>query len=320
LAGLTSVVAAFVGVALSTAAAQVPGRTITIIVPFTPGNNTVDILARLIGEELKPRLGLPVVVENKPGASGTIGTQLAARAAPDGRTLLMTTAPFTQSVGLFKSLPYHPIKSFAPIIQVSEVSIALAVHPSVPATSAQAFIDYVKARPGQVNYSSPGRGTPHHLTMELFRLAAGIDIKHVPARGSAPAIQDLVGGHVSAMFLPVPVTLPLAQAGQVRLLAVASKDRLSVVPSVPTLSEQGIAGVEAGIWHGLLAPAGTPREIVTRYNTAVNEILRSPQIAESLAKQEVTVVGGTPDRFGEFIANDMAKWLKVVKQAGIIAD
>jgi tripartite-type tricarboxylate transporter receptor subunit TctC len=265
-------------------------------------------------------LGLPVVVENKPGASGTIGTQLAARAAPDGRTLLMTTAPFTQSVGLFKSLPYHPIKSFAPIIQVSEVSIALAVHPSVPATSAQAFIDYVKARPGQVNYSSPGRGTPHHLTMELFRLAAGLDIKHVPARGSAPAVQDLVGGHVSAMFLPVPVTLPLAQAGQVRLLAVASKDRLSVAPSVPTLSEQGIPGVEAGIWHGLLAPAGTPREIVARYNAAVNEILRSPQIAESLAKQEVTVVGGTPDRFGEFIANDMAKWLKVVKQAGIIAD
>lgn len=313
-------VVAFIAAAMTIAAAQMPGRAITIIVPYTPGNNTVDILARLIGDELKQRLGLPVVVENKPGASGTIGTQMAARAAPDGRTLLMTTAPFTQSVGLLKSMPYHPVKSFTPLIQVSEVSIALAVHPSVPATSTQAFIDYVKARPGQVNYGSPGQGTPHHLTMELFKLATGIDVMPITARGAAPAMQDLVGGHVSAMFLPVPVALPLARANQVRLLALASKERLSLAPDVPTLAEQGVLGVEAGIWHGLLAPAGTPPEIVARYNAAVNEILRSPQIVETLTKQGITIVGGTPERFGEFIANDMAKWLKVVKAAGIVAD
>ena len=232
----------------------------------------------------------------------------------------MTTAPFTQSVALLKSVPYDPVKSFAPLIQVSEVSIALAVHPSVPATSTQAFIDYVKARPGQVNYGSPGQGTPHHLTMELFKLATGIDVMPITARGAAPAMQDLVGGHVSAMFLPVPVALPLARANQVRLLAVASKERLSLAPDVPTLAEQGVLGVEAGIWHGLLAPAGTPPEIVARYNAAVNEILRSPQIVETLTKQGITIVGGTPERFGEFIANDMAKWLKVVKAAGIVAD
>jgi tripartite-type tricarboxylate transporter receptor subunit TctC len=318
-AKLTSVVA-LVSLALTAATAQVPGRAITIIVPYTPGNNTVDILARMIGEELKQRLGFPVVVENKPGASGTTGTQMAARAPADGRTLLMTTATFTQSVGLFKNLPYHPIKSFAPIIQTSEVSTALAVHPSIPATSAQAFIDYVKSRPGQINYSSPGYGTPHHLTMELFKLATGIDIRHVPARGSAPAIQDLVGGHVGAMFLPVPVTLPLVQANQVRLLAVASKERLSFAPNVPTLAEQGVANVETGIWHGLFAPAGTPSAIVVQYNAAVNDILRSPHIVESLAKQGITIVGGSAEHFGAFIASDMARWLKVVKQAGIVAE
>jgi tripartite-type tricarboxylate transporter receptor subunit TctC len=187
-------------------------------------------------------------------------------------------------------------------------------------TSARAFIDYVKARPGQVNYSSPGHGTPHHLTMELFKLASKIDIRHVPARGSAPAVQDLIGGHVGAMFLPVVVALPLLEANQIRLLGVASRERLGLAPNVPTLAEQGVTGAEASIWHGLLAPAGTPREIVTRYNATVNEVLRSPQIAESLTKQGIVAVGGTPEVFGDLIANDMAKWLRVVKEAGIIAE
>ena len=304
----------------SSAAAQQPGRLITIIVPYTPGNNTPDILARMIGQELQRLWGQAVVIENKPGASGNIGTQAAAHAVPDGHTLLMVTPAFAQNVGLFKNLPYDPVKSFAPIIQVAEVFIALAVHPSVPASSTREFIGHVKARPGRLNYSSPGHGSPHHLSMELFKLVTRIDIKHVPYRGTAPALQDLVGGHVDAMFLPLPVSLPLARENKIRLLAVASQERVSSAPDVPTLPEQGVTGVDIDIWLGLLAPAGTPREIVTRYNAAVNGILRSPQIAEKLANQGIHAVGGTPERFGELIEKEKAKWLKVVKEAGITAE
>ena len=316
-ARLAAAVLVALAIASSDAAAQQAARTITIVVPFTPGTGP-DILARLIGEEIQQRWGQPVVVENKPGASGNIGTQAVARAAPDGHTLLMTTTPFTQNIGLFKSVPYDPLKSFDPVVLIAEGFIALAVHPSVPATSAQAFLEFVKARPGQVNYSSPGRGTPHHLAMELLKLAARVDLKHVPYRGSAPAIQDLVGGHVSAMFIPVHVGLPLANGNQIRLLAVASKERVSVAPEVPTLIEQGVTGVEIDFWvGGLLVPAGTPREVVARYNSVVNEILQAPGIAGKLTQQGFVMVGGTPERFGELIARDLAKWLKVVNEAGI---
>ena len=211
--------------------------------------------------------------------------------------LMLTTSPFTQNVSLFKSVPYDPVADFAPIIQLVDGFMALAVHPSVPATSAQDFVDYVKARPGELNYASPGRGTPHHLAMELFKLATGTDLKHVPYRGSAPAVQDLVGGHVSAMFIPVHVGLPLAKDNQIRLLAVAYKQRVSVAPEVPTLPEQGIKGVDIDFWLGMLAPAATPREIVARYNTVLNEILRSPQIVEKLTTQGFVGVGGTRGRF-----------------------
>jgi tripartite-type tricarboxylate transporter receptor subunit TctC len=315
---LRFVLAAFAAIAigLSSAGAQQPGRAITIIVPYTPGTGP-DILARVLGEELQQRWGQPVVVENKPGASGNIGTQVVARAAADGHTLLLTTSPFTQNISLFKSVPYDPVADFAPIIQLVEGFMALAVHPSVPATSAQGFVDYVKARPGQVDYASPGRGTPHHLSMELFKLASGTDVKHVPYRGSAPAVQDLVGGHISAMFIPVHVGLPLAKDKQIRLLAVAYKQRVSVAPEVPTLPEQGINGVDLDFWLGMLAPAGTPRETVTRYNTVLNEILRSPPIVEKLTTQGFVSVGGTADDFGALVAKDLAKWRKVVKEAGI---
>jgi tripartite-type tricarboxylate transporter receptor subunit TctC len=300
-------------------AAQVAGRTITIVVPFTPGTGA-DILARVVGEEIAQRWGQPVIVDNKPGASGTIGNQLVARAPPDGHTLLMAPPSFAQNVGLLKSIPYDPVKSFAPIIQVAEGYNALVVHPSVSATSTQAFIDYVKARPGQVNYGSPGHGTPHHLSMELFKLATRIDVKHIPARGSAPAVQDLVGGHVNAMFLPIHVSLPLAKANQVRLLGVAARERVKVAPDVPTLAEQGFTAVEFDFWYGMLAPAATPRETVARYNAVVNEILRSPRVAEKLAGQGLVAVGGTPERLGQLVAGEVAKWLRVVKEAGIAAD
>jgi tripartite-type tricarboxylate transporter receptor subunit TctC len=316
-------VLAFAALALGLGAtavqAQAPGRTITIIVPFTAGAGP-DILARTIGEELSQRWNQSVVVDNKPGASGNIGAQLASRAAPDGQTLLMTTNPFSANPSLFKTVPYDPIKSFTPIVFVGTGALALALHPSVPATDTKTFIEYLKARPGQVNYGSPGIGTPHHLAMELFRLTTKTDLKHVPYRGSAGATQDLLGGHVTAAFQAVHVILPMAKENQVRLLAAASKERVRVAPDLPTLHEQGLTGFEVDLWYAILAPANTPPAIVSRYNTTINEILKTPAVVEKLAKQGLTVAGGTPERLAEFLAADIAKWQKVVKEAGISAE
>jgi tripartite-type tricarboxylate transporter receptor subunit TctC len=311
-------VIAIIAVSLGSATAQVPGRAITITVPYTPGSGP-DILARTIGEELQQRWSQPVIIENKPGASGNVGTQSVARAAPDGHTLLMVSNPFTANISLFKSVPYDPVQSFAPIIEVATGSLALAVHPSVPAHSIKEFIEYVKARPGELNYSSPGVGVPHHLAMELLKSVAKLDMKHVPYRGSAGATQDLLGGHVSAAFQAVHVALVLMQSNQLRLLGVASKERSSIAPELPTLVEQGLP-VEVDLWYGVFAPAGTPTTIVARYNKEISEIIGAPQIGEKLAKQGLTVVGGTPDQLAEFIAQDILKWQRVIKKAGIIAE
>jgi tripartite-type tricarboxylate transporter receptor subunit TctC len=300
------------------ASAQPAGRAITIVVPVTPGTGQ-DILARILGEEFQRRLGQPVVVDNRPGASGTIGTQFVSRAAPDGLTLLMTSTPFTQNIALFKNVPYDPVTSFAPIIECALGVMALAVHPSVPAKTTQEFIDYAKARPGELNYSSPGRGTPHHLAMELFKLATKIDVRHIPYKGTAGAVQDLVGGHVSAMFVPIHVGLPLARANQIRLLAVAEHARVPIAPEVPTLDEQGLP-IDIDLWFGMLAPAATPKEVVARYNKLTDEILHAPAVAEKLAQQGLTVIGGPPERFAELIAKDLTKWGEVIKAAGITAD
>jgi tripartite-type tricarboxylate transporter receptor subunit TctC len=312
-----TLVIAITAVSLGSAAAQVPGRAITIVVPYSPGTGP-DTLARIVGEELQQRWNQPVVIENKPGASGNVGTQSVARAVPDGHTLLIVSNPFTANISLFKSVPYDPVKSFAPVIEVATGSLALAVHPSVPAHSIKEFIEYVKARPGELNYSSPGVGVPHHLAMELFKYVAKVDMKHVPYRGSAGATQDLLGGHVSAAFQAVHVALPLMQSNQLRLLAIASKERTSIAPELPTLVEQGVP-VEVDLWYGILAPAGTPTPIVARYNKEINEI-GTPQIGEKLAKQGLTVLGGSPERLAGFIAQDILKWQRVVKEAGIIAE
>jgi tripartite-type tricarboxylate transporter receptor subunit TctC len=309
---------AVIAISIGGAAAQAAGRTITIVVPYTPGSGP-DILARTIAEELQRRWSQAVVVENKPGATGNIGTQSVARAAPDGHTLLMTANPFTVSVSLFKSVPYDPVKSFAPIIKVATGLLGLAVHPSVPAHSTKEFVEYLGARPGLVNYSSPGVGTPHHLAMELFKLTAGVDMRHVPYLGGAGATQDLVGGHVSASFQAVHGALPLMRSSQLRLLAVASRERASVVPQLPTLIEEGLE-VEVDLWFGVFAPAGPPPAIVERYNKEINEILRMPQIVKKFAKQGLTVVGGTPERLSEFIAQDIVKWQTLIRAAGITSE
>jgi tripartite-type tricarboxylate transporter receptor subunit TctC len=299
--------------------AQVAGRPITIIVPYSPGTG-IDILARALGAELSQKWGQPVVADNKTGASGNIGTGIAARAEPDGNTLLMMAKVFVVNPSLFKSVPYDPIASFTPIIKLATGSIVLAVHPSVPANSVQEFIQYAKSKPGQINYGSPGFGTPHHLAMELFKQATHTNLTHVPYRGTAGVMNDIIGNHVSAMFVPTHVALPLAEAKEIRILGVASDKRVAAAPNVPTLIERGLPGFEVDLWFGLLAPAGTPPDVITRYNAVLNEFLRAPKMIAELGKQGLVSAGGPPEVLRDLIANDLAKWHKIIRDASITAD
>ena len=303
----------------STNAQGLSSHAITIVVPYSPGTGP-DVMARNIGEELQKRWNQTIVIDNKAGASGNIGTQIAARAAPDGHTLLMTSNNFTTTVSLFNNVPYDPIKSFEPIIGLGAGSLALCVHPSVPVNNVKEFIAYTRLHQGELNYGSPGIGGPHHLAMELLKQVTHIDIRHVPYRGSAGATQDIVGGHVTGGFLSLSIAAPLARNNSLRILGVASKERVPTAPELPTLAEQGVEGVEAELWFGLLAPAGTPREIIVRYNEAINEIVREPHVIELAARQSIEVRGGTPQQLAEFLAQDIKTWRKVVKEAGIKAE
>lgn len=293
-------------------------RPITFVVPFTPGSGP-DVLARLLAEELRKRWNQPVVVENKPGASGNIGTQSAARSAPDGHAILVTTNPFVMNTSLFKSIPYDPQTSFAPLCEIATGTLALAVHPSLGASTVAEFVALARARPGALDYASPGRGTPQHLAMELFKLTAKIDLKHVPFSGSAGAIQALTGGHVPAMIVPVHTALPLVEGGNIRLLAVAGTKRSALAPAVPTFAELGY-DVDVDLWYAALAPARTPQPILERYNAAFNEILGNPEVRASLGTQGLVPVGGAAQALADRLARDRPRWAKVIQDARIDAD
>jgi tripartite-type tricarboxylate transporter receptor subunit TctC len=292
---------------------------IRIIVPFTAGTGP-DLLARILGEELRQRWNETAIVENKPGASGNIGTQAAARANPDGQTLLVTANTFVMNASLYRSLPYDPEKSFLPIAELATGALALAVNPSTNINSLPELIDLARKKPGEINYASPGRGTPQHLAMELLKLTARIDLTHIPYSGSAGAVKDLLGGQVSAMFLPIHTALPLAEKGQIHILAVGSKVRAEQAPQVPTFVELGLRDFDVDLWFGVLAPAGTPKDIVDRYNAVLNEILAQPRVRAVLDKQGLIAQGGSPERLSELIEKDRLRWAKVVKDAGITSD
>jgi len=294
-------------------------HTIHLYVPFTAGTGP-DLLARILGEELRQRWNQPVIVENKPGASGNIGTQAAARAAPDGQTLLVTVNTFVMNASLYRQVPYDPETSFVPIVEIATGVLALVVHPSLNVASLAELIAAARGKPGAINYASPGRGTPQHLAMELLKLTAQIDLTHIPYAGSAGAIKDLAGGHVSAMFLPIHTALPLAETGNIRILAVGSQSRAHQAPQVPTLAELGVTDFDVDLWYAVLAPAGTPPEVVERYNAAFNEILAQPGIRASLDKQGLVAQGGPPGRLAALIAKDRPRWAKVVKDAEISAE
>lgn len=298
--------------------AQYPNRPIRIIVPFTPGTG-IDILARVFQQKLQDRLKVPVLIENRPGASGNIGTEAVAKAPADGYTLLMTASTLVQSAVLNKSVPYDP-KGMTPIGLAAIGNLSLVAHPSVPARSVAELVALARARPGQLNYASPGNATPHHLAMELLKLHFGVQLVHVPYKGTAGAVADLLGGQVQLMFLPVHVALPQVQAGKLNMLASGGAQRSPVTPEVPSLAEAGVRDIDVDIWYALLGPAGLPREAVSLLNGELAAILRDPETRAGLLKQGLSPQTGTPAELAKLIGNDLERWGRVVREARITAD
>jgi len=304
----------------SGAPASFPDKPIRIIVPFTPGTG-IDILARTLGQKMGEDWKTAVIVENKPGASGNIGTEAAAKAQPDGYTLLMTANTIVLNRSLFKSIPYDPVEDFAPVAPLAIGRLALVTHPSVAAKSVNEFIALAKREPGKLNYGSPGNGTPHHLAMELFKSRTGIDVVHVPYKGTAGAVSDLIGGQIQVMFLPVHVALPFVTAGKLNMLAAGGTERASATPNVQSLAEAaGVRDIDTDIWYALYAPAGTPKAIVAKLNGEMNALLHARDMAETLARQGLQPTGGTPDELARLTRADLARWSAVVREAKIQPD
>jgi len=307
-------------IAQAQSAANYPSKPIRIVVPFPPGGAT-DILARAIGNELSKAFNQSVVIENKGGGGGNPGADLVAKSAPDGYTLVMATVgTHAINMSLYSKMPYDAVRDFEPIVLVAGVPNLLVVHPSVPAKSVKELTALAKAQPGKLNVASSGSGTSIHLAAELYKQMAGVDIVHVPYKGSAPAVADLLGGQVQMMFDNLPVSLPHAKAGKLRALAVTSPNRSSALPDVPTMDEEGYKGFDATSWFGLLAPAGTPKDIINKLNAASVKALASPEMRERLAAQGAEPVGNSPEQFGAFIKSEIEKWSKIVKASGARVD
>ncbi len=297
-----------------------PNRAIRLVVPFTPAGTT-DILARAAAQKLTEALGQSVVVDNRPGAAGNIGSDIVAKSAPDGYTLLMgTVSTHAINTSLYTNMPYDNIKDFAPVALVAKVPNVLEVNPSLPVNSVADLVSLAKSKPGEINFASSGSGTSIHLSGELFKTMAGVDMIHVPYKGSAPALIDLVAGQVQVMFDNLPSSIALIRAGKLRAIAVTSLKRAPALPDVPTISERGLPGFEATSWFGVLAPAGTPSAIVMRINTEINKWLQSAEARQKLLSQGAEPAGGTPEEFTAFIAAETDKWAKVVKVSGAKVD
>jgi tripartite-type tricarboxylate transporter receptor subunit TctC len=294
-----------------------PARPVRLVVPFAAGAGTNDIMARLVGQHLGAGLGQPVVIENRPGAGGIAGTEAAAKAAPDGSTFLMTNVSLVISPYLYSKLPYDPQKDFVPVTLVATAPLMLVVHPSVPAKSVKELIALAKAKPGALTYGSGGVGSTPHLAGELFKALAGFDAVHVPYKGGAPALNDLVGGQLSFMIENVPGTMPFARAGKLRALAVTSAKRTPLEPSLPTMAEAGVPSYEVVGWNGIVAVAGTPREIVARLQAETAKVLRSPEVRERLAAMGAEPVGSTPEEFAAFMRAEDARWGRIIREKGI---
>ncbi len=313
------------GIALATlaivAGAQAwPSKPIKWVVPFAPGGTT-DILARTVGDKLASALGVPVVIENKPGAGGGIGAEFTAKSAPDGYTIMGgTISTHAINASLYSKLPYDPVKDFLPITLIARVPNMLVVNPSVPAKDVKELIALMKANPGKYTFASSGNGTSQHLSGELFKTMAGVEMQHIPYKGSPPALQDVVGGQVTMTFDNVTTAWPLAKAGKLRALAVTTASRSAIAPDVPTLAESGLPGFEVGSWQGVFAPAGTPPEIIKRLNVEIVRILNMPEVKEKLIGLGAEPVGNSPEEFSAMVKLEVVKWADVVKKSGAKVD
>jgi tripartite-type tricarboxylate transporter receptor subunit TctC len=315
-ARLGLLIAAIAAVASPAAAQSWPTKPVKIVVPFGPGG-PADVYARILGQALSEVLGQQFVIDNRPGAGAVIGTEIAAKAPPDGYTLLMMSNTHTTNETLLDNKPYVLMRDLVAVAPVNSSDLVMVVHPSVQAKTLQEFIALAKANPGKLAYASSGPGTPYHMAGELFKAMTGTDILHVPHKGSAEARNDVMGGHVQMMFDAVTAMKGSIDAGQVRALATTGEKRSAVLPDVPTVSEAGVPGYEATIWLGIMAPKGTPTEIVDRLNAEIARIVAKPAIREAWAKQGAAPMTMSPAQFDAFLRRDTDKWAKVIQQAGI---
>ncbi len=310
----------FMAATTSAPAQQYPTKAVRLIVGF-PAGGTSDIMARLTGQKLSEAWGQTFIIDNRPGAGGNIGTELVAKAAPDGYTLLVSPgSTLTSNPAVYSKVPFDTVRDFAPVTMIAGVPNALVVHPSVPASNVKELIALAKSRPGQLAYASTGAGQSTHLSAELLKTSAGINMIHVPYKGSAPALTDIVAGQVSVMFDNLPSVLPFIKSGRLKPLAVSSAARSRALPEVPTVAESALPGFDVTVWFAVLAPAATPREIVNRLNAEVVKAIKTQDMRERLAQQGAEAIGNTPEDFAAIIKRDLAKWAKVVKDANIKLD
>ncbi len=300
----------------SRASASWPDRPIRMVIPFSPGGPT-DLLGRSLALRLAERLGQQVVIDNRGGAGGNIGAEIVARSAPDGYTIFLGTPGILIANPAMGKVPFDTMRDFAPVALTANMTSIMVVPPSVPVRSLKEFIEYARTRPGQLTYGSSGNGSASHLATELFKLTARVDIAHVPYKGAAPAVTDLLGGHLSMMLIGVPVSLPHVRTGKLTALGIASLQRYPAAMDLPTLDESGLPGFEVANWFAVLVPAGTPTAAVARLNTELNAILRVADVRDRLLQQGFEIGGGTPDHFGAYLRAEMEKWTRVIREARI---
>jgi len=297
-----------------------PNKPIRIVVPYAAGAST-SFVTRAIGQKLTEAWGQPVIVDNRGGAAGAIGTQIVAKSAPDGYTLLLgTVGTFGINSAVYSNLSYDPVKDFAPVAMLASVANMLAVNPSLPVKSVKELIALAKEKPGKLNYGSSGNGSTSHLSGEMLKSMAGINMTHVPYKGGAPMMADLLGGQLEVMFDQVPAVLPHVKAGRVRALAVTTARRSAAAPEVPTMAEAGVPGYEMTVWYSFMAPAGTPRDIIVKLNTELVKILNQPEFKQKMLAQGAELTSSTPEQLAETIRADLAKYAKLAKEAGATLD
>ena len=301
------------------AAAQPADGPIRLIVPFTPGTG-IDLIARTVGPKLSERLKRPVVVENRAGASGNIGTEAVVRAAPDGSTLLVSVNTLVMNRSLYPQLGFDPVRDLEPVSLTSWGQLILVTHPRSGFKTTTDLVEAARKAPGKLNYASPGVGTPHHLSMELFKSTAKVFLTHIPYRGTGPAVTDMLGGQVDAMFLPIHVALPQVRSGRLVALGIGSEKRHPLLPDVPTLSEAKAGDVNVDMWYGIFAPKGMPAAQIATLNREINDILRSEDVQKAFAGQGMDPASNTPDAFGRLVAKDADRWAALIKSQGIKAE